>query len=84
MFRRGLAVQVVSVTQLVVNQYKSGESVLLCFYNMFLPLLSHHQVETHVYYSQTTLVNVYMLHLLLFCRLYSYAELKLKIKIELD
>jgi hypothetical protein len=49
----------------VVNQYKSSESMLYCFYNMFLPLLGHHQVKTRVHCSQTTLANVHMLHLLL-------------------
>jgi hypothetical protein len=66
------------------NQCKSSESILHCFYNMFLPLLGHHQVKTRVHCSKTTLANVYMLHLLLFCRLYTYTELKIKIKIELD
>jgi hypothetical protein len=42
----------------VVNQYQSSESILGCFYNMFLPLLGNHQVKTRVHCSQTTLANV--------------------------
>jgi hypothetical protein len=52
---------------------------------MFLPLLGYRQVKTIVHYSQTTLANVYILHLLLFlpfctiCRIRGKIELKLKL-----